>query len=57
MNKIKERKVLIVDDSKLMRLLLKNIVDGAEKLKKFRKWVKSIDERNYPNGGICYEKK
>ena len=26
MNKIEDRKVLIVDDSKLMRLLLKNIV-------------------------------
>ena len=30
MNKIKDRKVLIVDDSKLMRLLLKNIVDGMK---------------------------
>ena len=30
MNKIKDRKVLIVDDSKLMRFLLKNIVDGMK---------------------------
>ena len=30
MNKIEDRKVLIVDDSKLMRLLLKNIVDGMK---------------------------
>ena len=30
MNKIKDRKVLIVDDSKLMRLLLKNIVGGMK---------------------------
>ena len=30
MNKIKDRTVLIVDDSKLMRFLLKNIVDGMK---------------------------
>ena len=30
MNKIKDRKVLIVDDSKLMRLLLKNMVSEME---------------------------
>ena len=30
MNKIKDRNVLIVDDSNLMRLLLKNIVDGMK---------------------------
>ena len=30
MNKIKDRKVLIVDDSKLMRLLLNNIVNNME---------------------------
>ena len=30
MDKIKDRKVLIVDDSKLMRLLLKNIIDSMK---------------------------
>ena len=37
MNKIKDRKVLIVDDSKLMRFLLKNIVDGMKFFPKFMK--------------------
>ena len=30
MDKIKDRKVLIVDDSKLMRLLLNNIIDSMK---------------------------
>ena len=45
-----------IDDGRYI-IELDNVVKGADKLKDFRKWVKSIDEKNYPNGGICYEKK
>ena len=45
-----------IDDGQYI-IELNNVIKEAERLKEFRRWVKSIDKQNYPHGGICYEKK
>lgn len=39
------------------KILVSNVLPGGPRLKEYRKWIKSIDKKGYPNGGICYEKR
>ena len=39
------------------KTLVSNVLPGGPRLKEYRKWLKSIDKKGYPNGGICYEKR